>query len=88
MLNYLTSNDYVRLKGLLDQGNDVICFSDYDRGDGSLGRAVCMAYKEDEKYSVRSLGVEYLYYYPGMKRFKSFEEACANNNIEFLEPTK
>jgi hypothetical protein len=80
---YKTSKDYEHLKELLDDGFDVICFSDCDGC-----RDVCHAYKDEDWYRVTSRGIEYNVYWPDMHRYSSFEEMCKDSNIEFIEPVE
>ena len=79
---YKTSKDYKRLKELLDEGFDVICFCDY----GDQYRDLCYAYKDDDWYRISSRCIEYNVYWKDMHRYSSFEEMCKDSNIEFIEP--
>ena len=86
-LCYKTSRDYARLKELLDMGYHVVCFTTYDYGDGYNVTDVCKATLYDGRYQIAARGIEYVSYWPEMYRYKSFEEACEANEIEFIEPT-
>ena len=88
MIGYKTSKDYSRLKELLDKGYDVVCLSTYDFNVGDEVTDVCKATKYDGIYSISARGIEYTTYWPGMHRYKSFEEACRESNIEFFDITE
>jgi len=88
MKGYKTSKDYKRLKELLDKGYVVICIADYNWGNGHASRDICRACREDETYRISSRGIEYNSYWPGMHRYESFEDACKDSHIEFIEPTE
>lgn len=99
-LNYKTSKDYKRLKELLDKGYEVVCFTTYDfrylepKGHEPLMTTdVCTAKliecenKEYDMYSISSRGRGVLHYWPNSSLEQgSFEEACASERIEFIEP--
>lgn len=85
-LRYKTSKDYKRLKELLDKGYTVVCFTTYDYGDGDYVTDVCKATCYDGRYQIAARGIEYTAYWPTMRRYNSFEEACRESNIEFIEP--
>ena len=98
-LCYNTSRDYKRLKELLDKGYEVVCFVTYDYNENQKGREdyfeiittdICYARAdtcEREMYHVTARGIEYASYWSDMCRYKSFEEMCEAQNIEFIEPT-
>lgn len=94
-LNYKTSKDYKRLKELLDKGYEVVCFTTYDfrwlereEHEPMWTTDVCVARKDDdpERYYFFVRGCEFTSYWPGMRRYASFEEACEDSKIEFVEP--
>lgn len=85
MKGYKTSKDYTRLKELLDKGYAVVCLTTYDFHAGDEVTDVCKATKYDGDYRISARGIEYTSYWPGMHRYKSFEEACMESNIEFFD---
>jgi len=93
-LNYKTSKDYPHLKDLLDGGKEVVCFTTYDfrwmereEHEPMWTTDVCTARKDENgRYYFAVRGCEFTSYWPGMHRYASFEEACADSNIEFIEP--
>lgn len=85
MKGYKTSKDYSRLKELLDKGYAVVCLTTYDFSPGNEVTDVCKATKYDDTYRISARGIEYTSYWPGMHRYKSFEEACRESNIEFFD---
>lgn len=95
MEGYKTSKDYKHLKELVDKGYRVVCFTTYDFNEHykggkdyyeSLVTDICRAYKDGDWYYITARGIEYGSYWEGMYRYKSFEEMCENNNIEYIEP--
>lgn len=84
---YKTSRDYKRLKALLEAGYEVVCFTTYDWGSGYEVTDVCRARFDGERYQISARGIEYCCYWAGMHRYKSFEDACEQSKIEFIEPT-
>ena len=99
-LNYKTSKDYKRLKELLDEGYEVVCFTTYDfrclereEHEPLWTTDVCSAKliecedKEYDVYAISSRGRGILHYWPnsGFEK-RSFEEVCAREGIEFIEP--
>ncbi len=85
MKGYKTSKDYKRLKELLDAGYEVVCFTTYDFGDGDYVTDICKAINYGDRYQISARGIEYTSYWPGMYRFSSFEDACKNSDIEFID---
>lgn len=56
---YRTSRDYQLLKKLLDEGKEIVCFTDFPI-DNRIFRDVCKARKIGEgRYSVTCRGCEY-----------------------------
>lgn len=56
---YKTSRDYQLLKKLLDEGKEIVCFTDFPI-DNRIFRDVCKARKIGEgRYSVTCRGCEY-----------------------------
>lgn len=93
---YKTSRDYKHLKELLDKGCEVVCFTTYDYNWCQEGKEgyhelmttdVCYGQKYQDNYSFVARGIEYACYWPGMGRYRSFEEMCDKNKIEYIEPT-
>lgn len=91
---YKTSRDYAKLKALLDEGKDIVCFVTYDFNEHQKGREgyheslvtdICHGYY-DGWYHFSARGIEYATYWSEMNRYSSFEEMCEKNNIEFIEP--
>lgn len=85
---YKTSRDYKRLKELLDEGKEIVCFVDYHWSDGEVSRDICRARKtpsdfEPYQFSVR--GYCYGGYDPKLDRF-SFEKLMEAMNLEYIEP--
>lgn len=99
-LNYKTSKDYKRLKELLDKGYEVVCFTTYDflylepkEHEPLMTTDVCTAKliesenKEYDMYFIGSRGRGVLHYWPNLRRKQcSFDELCASERIEFIEP--
>ena len=98
MKGYKTSRDYKRLKELLDQGYDVVCFCTYDFNENWKDKEgyhemivtdICRARRtRDNWYHIGARGLEYGTYWEDMNRYDSFEKMCENINIEFIEPTE
>ena len=99
-LNYKTSKDYKRLKELLDNGHEVVCFTTYDfrwtereehepmwTTDVCTAKLIKCEHKEYDMYLIGSRGRGILTYFPntGLEQC-SFEEDCASERIEFIEP--
>lgn len=99
---YKTSKDYKRLKELLDNGYEVVCFTTYDFNQRHKGEKdykpiivtdVCRARfikgstPSYDKYVICARGICYRDYYTE-EGFEgfSFEEACEADQIEFIEP--
>lgn len=95
-LYYNTSRDYKRLKELLDRGYQAVCFVTYDYNENQKGRDdyfelittdVCYGRCDDGRYQFAARGIEYASYWQDMCRYKSFEEMCGAQNLEYIEPT-
>ena len=91
---YKLSSDYHRLKELLDKGYIVVCFVDYDFGDGYPPvRDVCKAKRKEHSkvgygYSFGARGIEYVSWDSWglkMQNYPTFEGLCEMNNIEFID---
>ena len=97
---YKTSRDYKRLKELLDQGIEVVCFTTYDFFRHQKGKAdyrpfmvtdICKARFDKggegvyDKYVLGVRGTTYLEYWAGSGRC-SFEQMCETEQVEFIEP--
>lgn len=93
-MTYKVSKDYKRLKQLLDQGDKVVCFVDFDwdrKGNivTDIALAKCVGNGENLQYSISCRGIGYFSVYPlwydgftdeGM--YKAFE----NDNVQFIDP--
>ena len=104
MKGYKTSKNYKRLKELLDRGYEVVCFTTYDFNwrniepheplmttDICKARLLkCTANNKYDMYQFGVRGLGYLDYWPNDPSMNSytFDEACAAENIEFIEPTE
>ena len=84
---YRTSKNYARLKNLVDAGHRIVCFCTYDWDEGYNVTDVCIAICNDGRYQISTRGIEYCSYWDGMARYSSFEDACKQCDIEFIEPT-
>lgn len=86
---YKTSRDYKRLKELLDEGKEIVCFVDYTTiGYTSHHRDVCRARKTErdfEPYTFVARGIQYGAYTPVYDMY-SFEDYMKELNVEFIEP--
>ena len=101
---YKTSKDYSRLKELLDNGYEIICLTTYDLRwrnkepheplivtDICRGKFISYGeYRQNDFYLIDGRGKVYVQYWPNDPKLNSFsfEEACAAENIEFIEPTE
>lgn len=91
---YKVSKDYKRLKQLLDEGNKVVCFVDYDWNREcnivtDIALAKCVGNGENKEYSISSRGIEYVSIYPlwyydfsDDRLYKAFEY----DNVQFIDP--
>ena len=100
-LCYKTSRDMRRLKELLDQGYEVVCFITYDWNRLSKDKPdyvammttdVCMArYQEAGEYSrytISCRGTSFMdYWLYGIDYDYSFLELLESEDIQFIEPT-
>ena len=102
-LCYKTSRDYKRLKELLDQGYEVVCFityvwnrprpgEDMSNHEVMMTTDVCYARLHENgeysKYTIASRGTEFVsYWLHGMNYNYTFEQLLEKVNIEFIEPT-
>ena len=97
---YKTSRDYQRLKELLDQGYEVVCFTTYDLYRGRPEKAkqmivtdVCRAklikgsMSVYDRYLIGVRGHTFIDYWVEQEKRWTFEEECEAENIEFIEPT-
>lgn len=101
MRGYKTSKDYKRLKELLDNGYEVVCFTTYDfrqydrePNEPLMTTDICRAkfIKSEtseicDMYIIGVRGCNYINYWPngGMHSY-SFEDICKQEQIEFIEP--
>jgi hypothetical protein len=88
-LNYKTSKDYKRLKELLDKGGPVVCIvnNGWNVAKNEPYREICRGEKNEYgRYAFWCYGAEFCAYFPGSKRFGSFEDMCEYMDIEFIEP--
>lgn len=89
---YKTSKDYKHLKVLLDKGLKVVSFITYDANAHEnynkplMVTDICWAYMDSGWYYISARGISYCTYWSEMHRYKSFEDMCDRNNIEFIEP--
>ena len=100
-LCYKTSRDMKRLKQLLDEGYEVVCFYTYewnsnwrDKPDYEpiMATDVCVGrYREAgeySKYTFSCRGTEFLdYYLHGIDYEYTFLELLEARDIQFIEPT-
>lgn len=83
---YKTSRDYQLLKKLLDEGKEIVCFTDFPI-DNRIFRDVCKAKKIGEgRYSVTCRGCEYASFWENHNYKWTFEDEMRMANIEFIEP--
>ena len=83
---YRTSRDYQLLKKLLDEGKEIVCFTDFPI-DNRIFRDVCKARKIGEgRYSVTCRGCEYASFWENHNYKWAFEDEMRMANIEFIEP--
>lgn len=97
---YKTSRDMKRLKELLDQGLDVVCFYTYDWNRYNEGKPdyqpmpttdVCIARFQEageySRYTIGCRGAGFLdYWLYGMNYNYSFLELLEARDIQFIEP--
>lgn len=103
MKGYKTSRDYKRLKELLDNGYEVVCFTTYDFlqyhkephepmivTDICRGRLLKRKDPQNDLYTFGVRGHTFCDYYPNdpLMNPYSFDELCESENIEFVEPTE
>lgn len=93
-MTYKVSKDYKRLKQLLDGGNKVVCFVNFDwsrKGDivTDIARAKCVGSGEYKEYSISARGIGYFSVYPSWysdfsddKLYRGFEYY----NVQFIDP--
>lgn len=96
---YKLSKDYKRLKELLDNGYEVVCFADYNWEDGFVSRDICIgrfikgSTKEHDHYTLSCRGIAYVECYPSWYKDRGntdeeiFEIIVGRAHIEFIEPT-
>lgn len=86
---YKLSRDYKKLYKLLSEGNEFICFVDYQPDKLiRLYRDVCIARRHDYGISFQSRGIGY----GGVDEWdpqtiEYFEAVCAAQNIEWIVPS-
>lgn len=93
-MTYKVSKDYKRLKQLLDEGNKIVCFIDFDcsrNGDivTDIACAKCVGSGEYKEYYIYARGIGYFSVYPSWysdfsadKLYSEFE--CYN--VQFIDP--
>lgn len=85
-MGYLGSRDYPRLKQLLDEGNVIACFVDYNFSDNIKCRDIACAKKlgcgENVEYSVGVRGIGYSSVYPCWN--KRFTDQWLYDHWEYL----
>lgn len=91
------SDDYEKLRRLLDDGNVVVCFVDYvyDTGGRKITyRDVAKAKSNDYSpasanygYVVEARGIIYISWDANMKRLRdiTFEQMCGDLRLEFID---
>lgn len=80
---YKTSRDYQLLKKLLDEGKEIVCFTDFPI-DNRIFRDVCKARKIGEgRYSVTCRGCEYASFWENHNYKWTFEDEMRMANIVF-----
>lgn len=93
-MTYKISKDYKRLKQLLDQGDKVVCFVNFDwdrKGDiiTDIALARLVGSGEDIEYIISCRGLAYISIHPlwysdfsDEKLYKVFEQ----DNVQFIDP--
>lgn len=93
-MQYKVSKDYKRLKQLLNKGNSVVCFVDFDwnrKGDivTDIALAKFIGSGENIEYIISCRGIAYISIYPSWysdftdeKLYKMFE----SDNVRFIDP--
>lgn len=92
---YKASEDYPRLKELLDSGEIIVCFIDYDFGIKStircrdIAKAKKISKGENTEYGIYARGVGYCSVYPFWN--DKFTDECLYNhwkraNVQFIDP--
>lgn len=77
-MNYTTSKDYEKLWNLVQEGNEIVCWVDYEASDNEIIKDVCDA-RLCGKYT--TIGILF------SENKESFMSECNKNNVEFLPPT-
>lgn len=83
---YKTSRDYQLLKKLLDEGKEIVCFTDFPI---IIGFSVMFVKQEkigEGRYSVTCRGCEYASFWENHNYKWTFEDGMRMANIEFIEP--
>lgn len=93
-MTYKVSKDYKRLKQLLDQGDKVVCFVNFNwdmKGDivTDIALAKCVGSGENIQYCISCRGISYISVYPlwysdfsDEKLYDVFE----HDNVQFIDP--
>gem|GEM_PF-500794 len=86
---YKLSKDYNRLKHLLDEGYEIVCFANYHSGSDNICRDICIARKTEHDnyycYEVGARGIWYAKSNTHNTKYFSFNEAMENVNVEFID---
>lgn len=98
MKGYKTIKDYKKLKELLLAGKEIVCFVTWNfhlhyNSEPHMVTDICMAkYMDNENedykhFMIMSRGHVFLEHYPTLERV-TFEEACEQLQVEFIEPNE
>jgi hypothetical protein len=79
---YELSRDYDRVWQLIQQGEKLACWVDYD----SLFRDIAQAYKWFEATMIVARGTQYVYLFEEQNNFDDFAKRCTGLNAEFYLP--
>lgn len=93
---YITSDNYIKLKQLLDKGDTVICFIDFTGFSDITMRDICLARRRDkddkeyDRYVFSSRGYCYYEHWTGeehpFNHGTSFVEAMKKLNLRYIMP--
>jgi hypothetical protein len=79
---YQLSRDYDRAWQLIQQGEKLACWVDYD----SLFRDIAQAYKWFGATMIVARGTQYVYLFEEQNNFDDFAKRCTELNAEFYLP--